>query len=262
MSPGRCSLVVLAGLFITLSGSLQLYGQELPADTVRYLYARVVDRTDGRAVQFAHVLNLTTGRGNISDTLGYFGVRVHIMDVIKVSAIGYYDYSFHITESFLAYSLVPAINLRPRSYEIDAVNVNPLGTYTQFKYKMLNLELPEPELQINPVFIRKIELGMDTLNVIAPMSLGSPVTALYNLLSKEGKSRRKLAQLLEEEELEKKLYPKFNRDMVGRVTGLDGTELNEFIEFCNFDPDFLLGSTDYQITQAILECLEKWEDRK
>ncbi len=237
-------------------------GQDMPADSVQYLFARLIDMTDHSAVQFAHIVNLNTGRGNISDTLGYFGIMAHNMDMITVSAIGYFDYTFSVSDSMLASALVPAIKLRPRSYPIQAVNVNPLGTYKQFKYKVLNLELPESRYQIHPTVIRKIELGMDTLNVVQPMSLGSPITALYNLLSKEGKSNRKLAKILEQEELESLLYPKFNREMVGRVSGLEGIELNEFIEFCNFNPDFLLESTDYQITQAIRKYLEKWEERQ
>ena len=241
---------------------LHLSGQDLPADSVRYLFARITDLKDNSAVQFAHIVNLNTGRGNISDTLGYFGVTVHPMDVINVSAIGYFDYTFTVSDSLLASALVPAIELRPRSYSIPSVDVNPLGTYNQFKYKLLNLDLPEAEFQIHPTVIRKLELGLDSIAVVEPMSLGSPVTALYNLLSKEGKSNRKLAKILEQEELERELYPKFNREMAGRVSGLEGTELNEFIKFCNFEAGFLLESTDYQISQAILKCLKNWEERE
>jgi len=238
-----------------------LPGQVVNADSVQYLFARIIDRTDHLAVEFAHIVNLNTGRGNISDTLGYFGVNVHSMDVINVSAIGYFDHTFQVSDSLMASALVPEIELNPRTYTIQAVDVNPLGTYKQFKYKVLNLELPESRFQIHPTVIRKIELGMDTLNVVQPMSLGSPITALYNLLSKEGKSNRKLAKLMEQEELERMLYPKFNREIAGRVSGLEGTELNEFIKFCNFDPDFLMESTDYQITQAIIKQLERWKER-
>lgn len=55
------------------------------------------------------------------------------------------------------------------------------------------------------------------------------------------------------------LYPKYNRELVGRITGLEGIELNEFMIFCNFDPGFLLESTDYQIAEAVLRKLEEWK---
>ena len=79
------------------------------------------------------------------------------------------------------------------------------------------------------------------------------------MLSKEGKSKRKLAEILKQEELERILYPKYNRELVGHISGLEGDELNDFMIFCNFDPEFLLKANDYQIAEAIFRKLDEWE---
>ena len=59
--------------------------------------------------------------------------------------------------------------------------------------------------------------------------------------------------------MEKKIGPKFARETVGNVTGLEGIELNLFIDFCNFDPDFLLNASEYEIASAILVKLKTWK---
>lgn len=89
--------------------------------------------------------------------------------------------------------------LIPRIYPISEVKVGQLGTYKQFKYNFLNLDLPEPADQMHPSIIPDIESGIDTLDIIGPLSVMSPISAIYYLLSKEGKSLRKLEKISEEE---------------------------------------------------------------
>jgi hypothetical protein len=84
------------------------------------------------------------------------------------------------------------------------------------------------------------------------MPVMSPVTALYNLLSKEGKSKRKLRKLLEQEAFEKQIDFKYSPEIVSHITGYTGFELYEFMDFCSFKKDFLLDATYYEITQAIV----------
>jgi len=250
-------LFCLAVIFLPLHAQ----GQVSATDTVFHLFARVTGRYDHMPVQFAHIINRTTGHGNISDTLGFFTVLVHQGDLISISAIGYFNRSFQVTDTLQTSSHIPVLELTPRSYPIDQVNVNPLGSYQQFRQKVLELKLPEPEHKINPIFVETLERAGDTMNVTGPVSLGSPITAIYDLLSKEGKSKRRLAEIRKQEELERMLSPKYNRQLVGRLTGLEGIELSEFMLFCNFDPGFLLGSTDYMIAEAVLQKLNEWKQR-
>src|SRR4030043_503750 len=79
----------------------EVYGQEIVTDSVCHFLARVPGRSDHEPVQFAHIINVTTGHGNISDTLGYFTILVQRSDLISISAIGYYNYSFQIADSLL-----------------------------------------------------------------------------------------------------------------------------------------------------------------
>ena len=255
---GKTILVCMLYLAINCIPATTL-GQITANDSVFQFFARVSGLADHMPVQFSHIINRTTGHGTISDTLGFFSILVHPSDLISISAIGYYYLSFQVTDSLLETEHIPNIEMTPRSYPIAQVNIYPFGSYDQFKYRMINLRLPEPEHKINPIFMKELEHAADTLDIVEPLSLGSPITALYDLLSKEGKSKRKLAEILKQEELERILYPKYNRELVGRISGLEGNELNDFMIFCNFDPEFLLKANDYQIAEAIFRKLDEWE---
>jgi hypothetical protein len=82
---------------------------------------------------------------------------------------------------------------------------------------------------------------------------------LYNLLSKEGRSQRKLRKLLEQETFERQIDFKYSPDIVSHITGYTGFDLYEFMDFCSFKKDFLLDATYYEITQAILVKQREFE---
>lgn len=145
-------------------------GQVATGDSVYHLFARITGRSDHMPVQFAHIINHTTGHGNISDTLGFFTILVHPADLISISAIGYFNRSFQVTDSLLIATHIPNIELTPRSYLIEPVSVNPLGSYQQFKQKIIDLKLPEPEHKINPIFMQTLKTAADTLDVIQPQA--------------------------------------------------------------------------------------------
>jgi hypothetical protein len=168
-----------------------------------------------------------------------------------LTAIGFSAIKLTIGYSILRSPLIHDLLLQPIIYTIKAVRVNPLGSYEQFRQRFITVKLPESEYQIHPSVLNEIDEGTDTLDMLI-MPIMSPVTALYNLLSKEGKSKRKLRKLLEQEEFEKQIDFKYSPDIVSHITGYAGFDLYEFMDFCSFKKDFLLNATYYEITQAIL----------
>lgn len=194
----------------------------------------------------------------ISDTLGYFRIMAGVNDLLLITAIGYYDLPVLLNDSLLHMKELRILRLIPRIYPITEVKIGQLGTYEQFKYNLLNLDLPEPEFQLHSSVIPDIEKGIDTLNLIGPLSVMSPISTIYYLLSKEGKSLRKLEKITEEEQFLSQVKHKYNREMLKRITGMEGEELYDFITFCNFSREFLLEASEYEIIETILEKLEEY----
>jgi len=228
-------------------------------DSLFYFTARIIDRQVNDPVQFAHVINQSRGFASISDSMGYFKIGAALNDLLKLTAIGYYDCPFHLNEAALNDSGMVTIYMIQRAYPIQVVNINPLGTYSQFKQKVLSLELPEPVLVINPSVIEDIEMGIDTIQNLEPASLGSPITAIYMALSREGKELRKYAEIMEEEQFLEQVKDKYNHKMLEEVTGLTGPELYHFLQFCNLERKYILEATAYEILEAIHKCLEEYK---
>jgi hypothetical protein len=217
-----------------------------------------MDARTGDPVQFAHIYNQTQGYAMISDTMGYFSISVRLQDMLIVTAIGYYNLPIYISDSIYSLNRFHSFKMIPKIYDIGEVNVSILGTYEQFKYKFLNLDSLEPGNQINPYVLNDILAGIDTCGLVQPAALGSPITAINNLVSKEGKSARKMKRIDEEEEFLKKINYKYNYDMLERITGFKGMELNVVIRFCNFSGKFLLEASEYEIIEKVLEKMEEY----
>jgi hypothetical protein len=248
-------------LFIIIFAGIQnSYTQEKAEDTVHIISGRLIDYMNEDGIQFAHIINQTRGYAMISDTLGYFRILAGLNDLLNITAIGYYNLPVLMNDSIFFSERFRIFKMVPRMYSIKEVKVNPLGTYEQFKYDFLNLDIPEPEYQINPSIIADIESGIDTLDIIESFSVMSPITAIYNLVSKEGKSLRKLEKIMEEERFQEQIAHKYNHEMLMRITGMEGVELYEFITFCNFSREFLLEATEYEIIETILEKMKEFRE--
>lgn len=215
-------------------------------------------------IPFVHIYNERTNKTNISDTSGNFNVKVKNGDTLVFSAIGYFLKPVYITDSLLKAKAV-FIELMPRIYEISEARVYALGTYEQFKQKVLALRLPETRADK----LRKnlTELSKKTGKEVKYRQEMDKLTqggVLFSvpILSPEEKEMIKLKKILEKEKVRKIIDEKFNRAIVADVTGLKGEELTEFMVFCNFSEKYLLETNQYDIIVKVLEKLEVYKKLK
>lgn len=96
------------------------------------------------------------------------------------------------------------------------------------------------------------ESGLPTL------TLQGPVTALYNALSKEGKEKRRVEAFKQENAKTKIIVGKYNIEVVKQVTQLNDDGARRFMEWCRFEDDFILRSTEYEMAVAMLKCLDEF----
>ncbi len=228
------------------------------SDSIFYFKGRVLDSTTRQPVAFSHVINTGRNTATICDTLGYFYLRVRLQDTLNFTSIGYSLAQIIINDSLKFLERLPYILLHEMSYSIEGVMINPLGSYQTFMSRVINMELPPSKYEINPTVIMEIKQGTDTLDMV-PVPIMSPVTALYNWLSKEGKSKRKLRKIIEQEQFEKEIAYKYSPLIVSGITGYAGFELYAFIDFCSLSKKFLLEADRYQIRDAIVEKQKIYE---
>ncbi len=224
--------------------------------------ARLVNSRTGGPVVFARVINKNLRSGVLSDSLGVFSISARVSDTLYIKSISFYPVSIAISDTLFWQLRIPEIPLEEQAYEMGGVDIYGWGTYQEFKYKFLHGEAPEDKTRSVVEYLKKSigKLPSHPLQDQMTIPLGSPVTALYMLFSKEGKSARRLEAAKERDKVFLLTYQKFNRDIAGKITGLTDNLLHQFMLFCRPDDAFLLQANDYDIHLKILEDYERFKN--
>jgi len=243
-------LFILFLIFISPS-----YGQE--NDSLYYFSGQIIRKGNNYPIALAHIINIDRHRGVVADTLGYFNIWIRPGDTLNISALGfdYFDYGIN---GFIKDSLV-TIELQARSYEIPEASISYLGTYKQFEYKVVNLELPD--IGINDQF-EKIFKHVEPPPLVVAPRVTSPVSLIYSLFSKDANDIKKYLKLEEEGKVKDKVYKRYNEHIIRNITGFDREEAFKFMKFCNFQDKYILSIDDYNLYSEIYFRLEAYKKSK
>lgn len=238
-------LLCLLGIFF-IHASAQ---QELKKNVCYQL----VDYTSNKVIPYAHIYNESKRYGAIADSVGRFSITASEGDTIILMALGYLGTTHKVQEH--DFDTCNRINLDPRSYKIEQVEVSIPRSYEQFQHEIMNLkdedkvieELPEH----NPYKTPEV-LDTNITHKLGYMIM-HPVSGLYYRFSKEEKSKRQVWYLQQQELRQEEVDEKYNRDIVSEITGYKDDELTQFMGFCNFSFNYLLETNHYDIILAIEE---------
>jgi len=196
----------------------------------------------------------------ISDLLGYLNIPIAIGDSLRVTAIGYKNKEFFSWGQYKSDTLFYGIELTPMVYEIKEVKVTRFSTYERFLREVVNLKIPknkedEQLERLQGYFYRVVkELDLKNLpGITAGIGFGED---WYH------KQNKKLEELLEKEKDRRIIDRKFNPGLVTTLTGLSGEELYKFMATLDFDNDFILKSSDYEIQEKVLDAFKKYSEQK
>lgn len=217
----------------------------------------VVHVRDSTPIVGAHIVNRDYGKIANSNSAGAFSIQARKGDSLFITAIGYdlIRMSWEGSDGFLV------IPLAPRSYKVDEVRIYPFPTPQHFKQAFLTLEVPNDFKPIDaPPKMRRTEA------LTAPeqgfgVNISGPITALYNLVSKEGKERRKLRRVLEEERYKEALQAQFSKELVMSITGLGENEVDGFMAYCEALESFRTLVKDDSFVAAVTECFVDFAEK-
>ncbi len=216
----------------------------------------VKDADKDSILMFANVYNMRTRRGTVTDKNGKFRYFAMPGDTLWISSMGYFP--LHIAISDSLDKITDTFFLKARTFQIPDVEILALTRYEKLRYDVKTMKIPQ-DLQnardnfpvVNQNLMAFYKRDPETTGLIM-----SPISALYYAFSKEGKEMRKLAELKRKDAIAEQIEPHFNKEMVHRITGLEGDELTKFMEYCNFSENFLLNAKDFYIIEIILEQFE------
>lgn len=87
---------------------------------------------------------------------------------------------------------------------------------------------------------------------------GLSITALYNLLSKEGRNARQLQKIIERDYRDAMIEYRFTRSLVNRVTGLNSERLTDFKQQYKPGYYFILQANDYELIEYIKQSYQRY----
>ena len=206
------------------------------------VHGQVVNEKN-RKIPFAQIFNLKKNQSTLADSAGRFHIYASSGDTLLITALGFEKKLIEATDT----SGIALFMLRFKFYDIETVNIYALR-WQDFIY-----EFTHAKIEIDSKATRT-ELWLE--NLFSPMELamitsGGTAGIPINYKTKKQKAREKVEYLEEELNKNKNFTNRFNRNVIARTTGIHGDELTEFIQFCNFDRDFILNSSDYRLIMAI-----------
>ena len=210
-----------------------------------YIVGRVIDPETLKGIDRASVMNLNTRH------------------IVKTNASGLFSILTGQGDSLIVTSLTHGRN----GIEWDGITKEP----TIYSRRLMRaIELPEVKIKTK----REEQLEQEIREILAEpertTKLGSertmeliqsPISLLYEAFSRRAKSDRKVLVLMQQDRRRK--LAEYRLSMVaGRTTDYRGDELEKFMYFCNFNQEFLLTSTDYELTFEILDAQKQYKGRR
>jgi hypothetical protein len=215
------------------------------------LKGTVYDSTKTYPLASVTVLS-TSGRGTITNTEGRYEIEVKETDsvwfsylnkptikyaVAKIYNSESYDIALHVNIPVLKEVIV-----RPRNYRMDSLQ-NRLDYAKGFNWE-------KPKLKPNISTDMGAAAGFDLDEIIRMFQF------------RKNKSMASFQRRLIQEERDKFIDYRFSKALVLRLTGLTGTERDEFMLICRPTYEFCLLTGDYEFQAWIKECYAHYEQQK
>jgi hypothetical protein len=242
--------------------SLNAFSQ-IDAIRTKILKGQIIHAENKKVLSAAHVLNLNTVTGTITNDAGYFELPTRVNDTILVSYLGYSSIKLKITNDLLkGNELEIALYEKPQNIrEVVIRSTNLIG--------VLEIDVKQvPKDRFTRIHINGLpqtyEVGRPkSKNFSSPVAaLFQPVDFLYNLFGKKPKQLRKLQKLKKEDNLRKMLAGNFDRQVMMEYLEMDRQELSELLIDCSYSDYFIKKASDLQMIEAILDCYENYKALK
>ncbi|MBN2683221.1 MAG: carboxypeptidase-like regulatory domain-containing protein [Bacteroidales bacterium] len=251
-------------LFISIFFLLSIAGitQYLPQDSIVRVSGRVLDQEKGSPIPYVSVFNKRTVRGTMTDSSGYFSIIINRYDTLYFSSLGYKPAKLTVPEDIRSNLYFFNLSLDTRTFVLKTVHVYGLTKKQQFKKDFIdyNTELSVEEKNVQNNFPDYQKTPTIQPSDLQPgIKINGPISALYEQFSKEGKSRRKLEELQEEDAKQEKISKRFNEENIGYLTGFKGDTLKDFMKFCRFGTNFIINAPEYDFLLAVKKRKEQYK---
>jgi hypothetical protein len=208
----------------------------------------VFDKDSKQRINRVYIYNLRTQKGIYNNTKGEFNLNAQSGDVLVAALEGYGVDTLKVgSQSTLL------IYLKRIGIVLDEVVVTD------------SVRSPESQLkEAREAYEKVYELEKRAKDLIKTGGgngmggAGIGIDALYNLISRQGRNARALQKIIEKDYQFAVVSYRYNRNMVGNVTGLKDAELTDFMTQYRPGYYFVMEANDYEMVKFIRESVVQY----
>lgn len=256
--PLRCLLLLL------LCSGLA-FGQS--PDTV-VIEGVVVDADSAFILESVHLRVLNTNRGGVTRPDGRFKTRIARQDTLMFSRVGYQPYALVVADSTIERLRRLTIRMRPQITMLNEVRVREYGDITKYIRREYDTTVDMRRPRGEPLFERKARVEQKGVQMgVGPngATLDGAITAFANLFNSEYQQKKKVRELLEQEEVQtqqnalREAMTRRYKTLARSVTSLTAGELDQ-LTASHMPPPYLMREmSDYEVTTVIIEGLRTFD---
>ncbi|MGL5889511.1 MAG: hypothetical protein ACRC3B_06480 [Bacteroidia bacterium] len=235
-------LVLLAFVAVKTASAQSFAANGEQLITVR---GTVFDLADTMASPMPLAVNRRTGAGQSVLAGQSFSIQGLRTDTFMFSAGGYEVVRICFRDSAARSVYNVRVGLRVRVNTLKAVAIYPAKDLNTLRGERESLGVKETRMTARPAQVME-----------------SPITALYERYSREGKSRARVAYLENEDRKKEILNQLLQLYVKVGVIELAPEEFDTFINYLNIPEPFLQNATDYQLAVAIRDSWLHYEAAK
>jgi len=222
------------------------------------LKGQVIHSESKKTLSAAHILNLNSVVGTITNDKGIFELNAVANDTVLVSFLGFESIKLKVTNDLLkGNELMISLNEKPEEIKEVVIKSTQLIGVLEVDLKAV------PQDKYNRIHISGLQ---QTYEVGKPKKDGSiirkilkPVDLIYNHFGKKPKQLKKLQKLKKEDDLRKMLAGKFDREVMMEYLEMDKQQLTNLLTDCNYSEYFIKKASDLQMIEAVLNCYENYK---
>jgi hypothetical protein len=229
----RLLLLILSNIFF-----LQTFAQQ------RFTEGLIFDAVTKDRIAVVYITNLRTGQSMYNNLNGVFKVASEPGDRLVFSKMDYFNDTLRV-----ANNMAQVIYLKRNGITLKEVNI------------FDTLSSPRSIMARNRSQYSKAygTLGNKDLLSFSGGSVGLSIDALYNLFSNEGRNAQRLRDLLDADYKQNTIDFRFNKAFVGRITGLSGSQLADFMTKYRPGYYFITYASEYELIGSIRANLKRYQ---
>ena len=207
------------------------FSQFIKMDDHVIIAGYVLDEETGKPLIFTNISIRHRREGTISDTAGYFALSAKMYDTIRFSMLGYERKHVVIDEKAVDRTEPLIVKMKTEAYMLPTVDIF-AWRYNQLKYE-----------------VTTTGAGLTF----------SPITALYEAFSKEGKERRKPAELQQKDHVSQLIEERITTVQIMELTGFTELETSRFLDWCDFSAEFINSMNAYNFIMVVKHKAEQYK---